>query len=458
MADISKVKLPGNDTIYYVKDARIAYGTCSTTAATAEKAVSATGFTLVTGARIAVKFTVTNTAVNPTLNVNSTGAKAIYYRGVAISAGYLAANRTYEFIYNGTQYELIGDLDTNSTYSSKTAASGGTDVSLVTTGEKYTWNNKSTLAIGTTSTTAAAGNHKHPISIATDSGTNQLTLAASTKYKLTAGDSSYIFTTPPNTGDTHYTTHVYAGSGTAANAATTNGNTKLTIADNTTVPSTNGYVTIKGTGATTVTSDANGVITINSTDTNTNTNTVPSAYCDTAAATKDKVASCTNYALQGNTYTHVLITVANTAQDALTLNINNRGAKPIYINGAASSSSNYTLPAGTYLVYFDGTNYYFRTDGVLAKTSYTPAGSVTVTPSVTAPTTTVNSITAVGTLPSCTMPTYSVDDEILTITAGSFSAGTLPTKGADTTVVKSVSVTATGSFSGTAATISVKGN
>ena len=31
---------------------------------------------------------------------------------------------------------------TDTTYSSKTAASGGTDLSLVTTGEKYTWNNK----------------------------------------------------------------------------------------------------------------------------------------------------------------------------------------------------------------------------------------------------------------------------------------------------------------------------
>ena len=30
----------------------------------------------------------------------------------------------------------------DTTYESKTAASGGTDVSLVTTGEKYSWNNK----------------------------------------------------------------------------------------------------------------------------------------------------------------------------------------------------------------------------------------------------------------------------------------------------------------------------
>ena len=33
---------------------------------------------------------------------------------------------------------------TDTTYSSKSATSGGTDVSLVTTGEKYTWNNKGT--------------------------------------------------------------------------------------------------------------------------------------------------------------------------------------------------------------------------------------------------------------------------------------------------------------------------
>ena len=63
--------------------------------------------------------------------------------------------------------------------------------------------------------------------------------------------------------DTHFTTHLYAGSGTAANAATTNGNTKLTVVDDTT---TRNSVTIKGTGGTTVTSDANGVVTINSTD------------------------------------------------------------------------------------------------------------------------------------------------------------------------------------------------
>lgn len=101
------------------------YGTCSTAAGTAAKTVTLAGFTLATGARITVKFTVTNTASNPTLNVNGTGAKAIQYRGAAITASYLAANRVYEFVYDGTAYQLIGDIDTNSTYNVATSSTNG---------------------------------------------------------------------------------------------------------------------------------------------------------------------------------------------------------------------------------------------------------------------------------------------------------------------------------------------
>ena len=94
-------------------------------------------------------------------------------------------------------------------------------------------------------------------------------------------------------------------------------------------------------------------------------NTVPSAYCTTAAGTAAKTASCSNYNLTSKTWLHVLIQNANSSKTALTFSVNGKTAKPIYINGAASSSSNYTLPAGTYLVYYNGTNYYFRTDGKL---------------------------------------------------------------------------------------------
>lgn len=95
-----------------------------------------------------------------------------------------------------------------------------------------------------------------------------------------------------------------------------------------------------------------------------NDNTVPAAVSWTAAATAAKTATQNYYtAIKG--YTLVTFQYANSAASALTLNINGKGAKPIYLNGSASSASNYTLPAGCYLTYFNGTNYYIRTDGTI---------------------------------------------------------------------------------------------
>ena len=93
------------------------YGVCSTAADTAAKTVACTGFTLATGAWIAVRFTVTNTAAvaNLTLNVNNTGAKAIKYRNANLPAvGDLSANRTYLFVYDGTYWQWVGDRNTDS--------------------------------------------------------------------------------------------------------------------------------------------------------------------------------------------------------------------------------------------------------------------------------------------------------------------------------------------------------
>lgn len=104
---------------------RTNYAVCSTAAGTQAKTCGCAGFALVTGAEITVKFSATNTQNAPTLNVNGTGAKAIYYRGAAIPAAYLATNRTYTFRYNGSQYELVGDIDTSTTYSVATSSAAG---------------------------------------------------------------------------------------------------------------------------------------------------------------------------------------------------------------------------------------------------------------------------------------------------------------------------------------------
>ena len=123
----------GSDTHIFT----LPYGTCSTAAATAAKTVAVQGgnFSLETGSRVLVKFTVTNTASNPTLNVSSTGAKAIFYKGSAISSSSLVANQIYEFVYTGTNWELIGD--TEYTHPSSHAASMITGLATVATSGSY---------------------------------------------------------------------------------------------------------------------------------------------------------------------------------------------------------------------------------------------------------------------------------------------------------------------------------
>lgn len=122
--DISKLKLP-NGSSSDIRANKLAYGECSTAAATAEKTVTifsgtdGTGtsqFVLEKGSAVIVRFMNTNGAAagSLTLNVNGTGAKPIKYRGLELeNSEDLAEGRTYQFVYSGTAWELIGDLDTN---------------------------------------------------------------------------------------------------------------------------------------------------------------------------------------------------------------------------------------------------------------------------------------------------------------------------------------------------------
>ena len=188
-----------------------AYGYCQTAADEAAKEVDMTGFKLETGATIFVKFQYTNTATNPTLNVNGTGAKPIL------------------------RYE-------------------GTAVSGTTVGATGTWANGSIVCL------------------------------------------------------------TYDGTGWVENYWANN------------------------------------------------TYTIYGAYCTTSASTAAKTATCTYYA-QNTGYFEITMRYSNTKKSALTLNVASTGALPIYINGVISSASNYTLPGGVYIVYCDGSAYYFRTDG-----------------------------------------------------------------------------------------------
>ena len=94
--------------------------------------------------------------------------------------------------------------------------------------------------------------------------------------------------------------------------------------------------------------------------------TVASAFCSTASTTAAKTATNeTLFKLEANSLIPIMMYYENTYAGPITLNIRNTGAKPIYINGEPSSATNYTLPVGKYIIFYDGTNYHFRTDGYI---------------------------------------------------------------------------------------------
>ncbi len=159
--------------------------------------------------------------------------------------------------------------------------------------------------------------------------------------------------------------------------------------------------------------------------------------------------------VDGSTTNPIMINGASTTAEAG--NMTSYGSKEFIFNGTVwqelgdmsmlgelaykNSASGTFTPSGTVSQpTFTGTQATIRVDTTPAGTVSAP--TITVTPS----TTTVNSITAVGTLPALTT---TVANETLTI---GWDAGTLPTKGENTTVATGIqSATASQpTFTGTA--------
>lgn len=90
----------------------------------------------------------------------------------------------------------------------------------------------------------------------------------------------------------------------------------------------------------------------------------PAGLIRTAGGTAAKVAEWSFWSdAQYPAWLVVTVGNSNTYAGAITLKVNGKGPYPIYINGAASSATNYSLPAGSYFVFFDGSKFDFRTDG-----------------------------------------------------------------------------------------------
>lgn len=100
-----------NTATYNIRDSHvnIGYGECSTVAATTAKEATLQGdigWGLRAGSFAIIKFTYSVPA-NATLNIASTGAKAIYHKNAAIAANVIKAGDLVTFAYNGTNYVVI---------------------------------------------------------------------------------------------------------------------------------------------------------------------------------------------------------------------------------------------------------------------------------------------------------------------------------------------------------------
>ena len=158
---------------YCKQNGGIWYGTCATAAATVAKAVTCSGFALKKGVAILVKFTYTNTAASPTLNVNGTGAISIVSYGTsAVASYYWKPGQTVLFVYDGTYWvaatlplattTYYGITKLSSSTSSTSTALAATASAVKAAYDRSSWDTitlTNALAIaygGTGATTAAA--------------------------------------------------------------------------------------------------------------------------------------------------------------------------------------------------------------------------------------------------------------------------------------------------------------
>ena len=175
------------------------------------------------------------------LTVKGNGTSSFTYDGSSAKTLNIKAGTNVSVTSDTSGNITISSTDTNTTYSAATQSAAG----LMSAADKK--------KLDGVTDSADAVSFTQSLTTGTQVGTITINGTATKLYA------------PTNT-DTHYTTGLkVTNSATAtANAAASNGSVYLNALDNTTVRDSH---LIKGTGATSVSSDANGVITINSTNT-----------------------------------------------------------------------------------------------------------------------------------------------------------------------------------------------
>lgn len=218
---------------YTGKDGKMLYGTCSTTASTAAKSVAcADAKELYSGLTIMITFSTANTAAAPTLNVNSLGAKNIYFDGANASSSNLflwGTGASIQFTYNGTAWVPVGHPCTY--YGTCTTAAG--TAAKVSTINQVVVCKGTTVNLQMTNATAVASATLNISSTGAKTiYANGAVLSADSPYNWIAG-STTAFTfdgTYWRLGDTSSSSKA-ADAQTAASAAQTTADTALTSAN-----------------------------------------------------------------------------------------------------------------------------------------------------------------------------------------------------------------------------------
>lgn len=91
---------------------KVYVGSCTSSSSSVEKTIEIGGFTLISGVTVIAKFTYSNTATNPTLNVSGTGAKPIkLYNGTDVQNNDIyswTSGAVVPLYYDGTNWIIIG--------------------------------------------------------------------------------------------------------------------------------------------------------------------------------------------------------------------------------------------------------------------------------------------------------------------------------------------------------------
>ena len=351
------------------------YALCSTSAATAAKTVSITGgtFILNSGSVIHVKFSVTNTAENPTLNVNGTGAKSIYYNGVLLSSANGNTSILKDiltFVYDGTQYNIIGGVDVTPTvdgvlgnvinrYAECTCDSSSASLTASVTNGTFALETGATVVIRFTNNYTYTG-----------SGIPTLNIGGTGTQNIYYNGSQVTTTSTPSAADIFkqnaIITFVCRKEGTNCKyeiVGSVSENYQLPIASSSTLGGIKtGYQPVD-VYELPLKVDSNGNAFVDSikqkVDGVTGDDINRYAICTTAAATAEKTATITGgtFSLVTGASVTVRFEYANTATSVPKLNINDTGAKYIDYNGSLVTATKGSIIRGVLTFVYDGTQY-----------------------------------------------------------------------------------------------------